>query len=166
MNAYFAFSAASLALYGRMNLYLCTNNIQNTNKTFILLVHVNVQTRDFLRKKCRWREVFETRLFKNGVSHPLYFFRNQYSLDSLRPISNWGRYLYICQISFICYNIWQFSKTRFPRFFENISHTITKFEPIPYETQSAQDWVQRLLVRDRLSQPTPIAYTEMYGVWM
>jgi len=50
--------------------------------------------------------------------------------------------------------------------FENILHTITKFEPIPYETQSVQDWVQRLLVRDRLSQPTPIAYTEMYGVWM
>ena len=45
-----------------------------------------------------------------------------------------------------------------------ISNKRSTFEPIPYETQSAQDWVQRLLVRDRLSQPTPIAYTEMCGV--
>ena len=57
-----------------------------------------------------------------------------------------------------------FQKTLFPRFSYKTSDPLREVEPIPYETQSAQDWVQRLLVRDRLSQPTPIAYTEMCGV--
>jgi len=65
------------------------------------------------------------------------------------------------QKSSLCYNIWRFAKTCYPRFSYKTSHKKQKSAPIPYETQSEQDWVQRLLViRDRLSQPAPIAYTE------
>ena len=97
---------------------------------------------------CRWWEVFGVLLFKNSVSYPLYFFRHRFSLDFLRPISNWGRYLYIWKKYPYAIRYEYFRKLTISSFSQNISHIISKFEPIPYETQSAQDWVQRPLVRN------------------